>query len=247
MDAANDTTVVIRISQELKRELQTEAERLDISLSEVVRTKLLTAQSAVHREPTIRLGDRSYRLWDILRSDVLEYDIVRTDASAPERPSTLMQESGVNESPFGVAYSDMITLSLIAARDHAKELASDEITPVHLLLGLFQLSDSNAMRVVRTIEEDVDRMVKVLRDHAAPAKRLIRRGDALALSKSAEKRLRMLATEARAEQMELADSVHLLLALLTTRADDAHPGISALADLGITYDRVRRAGRRMRE
>lgn len=60
-------------------------------------------------------------------------------------------------------------------------------------------------------------MVKVLRDHAAPAKRLIRRGDALALSKSAEKRLRMLATEARAKQMELADSVHLLLALLTTK------------------------------
>ena len=237
MSGSNDTSVVLRLPQELKERLQQQAELLDVSLSEVIRMKLLIAENAVHREPVVRLGERRYRLQDILRPDVLDYEVVRSD----DTPSSavLVDEPGSNRSGLAGRYSDVVQRAIVCAREEALRFESSEIARVHLALGLLKVDEANARRIVSFLAPAVDDMVAELEslDAGSIERRRSRRGADVSLTRAAEKTLKLVYVEAKHLGREVADSAIVLLALLRER--DATTEV--FERRGITYDRVRAA------
>lgn len=241
MAPSNDTTVVLRIPQELKENLQEQAEQLDVSLSEVIRMKLMIAESVVHREPVIRLGEQTYRLWDVLRRDVLEYEIVESDAEPAPEASMLIDEPGSHESAMWSAHSDAVQKAIGASRTEAIRLGHGEITPAHLVLGMLKAGDCNARRIIAHLTGNVDRVIQTLEETAAvPGVRSVMLGRVspksadknLALTKKAEKAMKLCYMEAKLHRRDVVDTGILLLA--TLRDDDA-----GLGRFGVSYDAVR--------
>lgn len=242
MAPSNDTTVVLRIPQELKESLQEQAEHLDVSLSEVIRMKLMIADSAVHREPVIRLGDRQYRLWDVLRHDVLEFDLVESGDGRLVAPSLLVDEPGIHENRLTGRYTDAVRDALATAREEAIRLGSTEIAPVHIALGMVATKGSNAARIVAHLAGDVAKLVRALETEGRASGSVRRaRSDraqstkSLALTKHSEKIMKLIYLEAKLHGRDIADSAILLAAFLR----EAEFSGAVLGRFGITYDAVR--------
>lgn len=236
MATSNDSTVVLRIPQELKERLQQEAERLDISLSEVIRMKIMIAENALHREPVIRLGEQTYRLWEVLRPDLLTYDLVESQRSENVRQRVALftePEAGKDETMGRV--SDVVQRAISASREIAIGLGCSEIDRVHLLLGLLDAGDSNAARIITHLAGDIAKIRKELEaaGRGTTTKRMA--GRDMPLSRPAARVVKLMHMEAKRLGCRIADSIIFLLAIL--RNPDLSP-TTLLKPFGIDYERV---------
>jgi hypothetical protein len=235
MATSNDSSVVLRLPQDLKERLQEQAERLDVSLSEVIRMKLMIAESAVHREPVIRLGDQQYRLWDLLRPDVLDYELV-SSSDVAEPAAIFRPEPGRVELPLAGPVSEVVSRCVARARDEALRTGSTGIAPVHVALALLGGEECNATRIIAYLAGSPVKILRRLETEASAfptMSRAGRRGE-VPLTKQAEKVLKLVYLEAKLYRRDVADSTILLLALLRN-VDGLLASVTAL---GVTYGAV---------
>jgi hypothetical protein len=214
MSSSNDSSVVLRLPQDLKKSLQEQAEQLDISLSEVIRIKLLIAEDAVHKEPVIRLGTAQYRLWDVLRPDVLSYELVSSGESARSEV-VFIEEVGAKKLPIGGTVSEAVERAIGRSREEAIRLGSTSIAPVHVAIALLA-DESNAVRAIdhlchghRHVLDELEAEARAFPSHD----RSSQRGD-VRLAKATEKALKLVPLEAKLHGRKVADTTMLLLALL---------------------------------
>ena len=119
---------------------------------------------------------------------------------------------------------------------------SPEIAPEHLLLGLLRDGDNEATTLLQTIQVDLRQLrERVLQGAAAasaplPSSPSADKTDEMSLNTLANQIMKIAQIEARLSHDDMADTQHLLLALLKQTGNGANQALSAL---GITYSRVR--------
>lgn len=236
MATSNDSTLVLRIPQELKERLQQEAERLDVSLSEVIRMKIMIAENALHREPVIRLGDSTYRLWEVLRPDLLEYDLVASEKARSPQQALLLVDEPIGEHNDSVGpISEVVKRAVSLARTIALSLGNAEINRVHLLLALIEAGEGNALRIITYLAGDPAKIRKELEDAVRGNAVKLPVDKPMPLSRPAAKVLKLMHLEAKRLGSKVADSTILLLAIL--RNPEMLPS-TILKPFGIDYESV---------
>lgn len=111
-------------------------------------------------------------------------------------------------------------------------LRSPQVEPAHLLLGIIRDGKSVAATIIQNQGVDVDalrqNLEKMVQDN-------YEREDQL-LSEASNRMMKLMLLEARAMQMDVADTEHLLLAILH---NDDEPAGKALRDMNIDYQTVK--------
>ncbi len=186
MTASHDTTVVLRLPQDLKQLLQDEAAAKDVSLSELIRLKLIAEHQRPHREPHVRIGETTVRLDQVIRPDMLVWEDVE-ESEPTDEPSARMMDAALRMSDVArqmmrdarrvrnVVWkkegaeriqadgrhrserSGEIRAIIASARAEAKRLRCDWVGTEHLLLGIIARQKSTARGLI-SARADLDAM-----------------------------------------------------------------------------------------
>ena len=133
-------------------------------------------------------------------------------------------------SQFSQRVSDVLTYS----KEEANRLGNSYICPEHLLLGILRDGGGKAMEVLMKLDADVNRIKRELEENLEAEEDLLPDAE-VSLSLVATRILKICMLEARLLKSELADTEHLLLAILK---DDNNVASTVLTDNGITYQDV---------
>ena len=133
-------------------------------------------------------------------------------------------------SQFSQRVSDVLTYS----KEEANRLGNSYICPEHLLLGILRDGGGKAMEVLMKLDADVNRIKRELEENLEAEEDLLPDAE-VPLSLVATRILKICMLEARLLKSELADTEHLLLAILK---DDNNVASTVLTDNGITYQDV---------
>ncbi len=133
-------------------------------------------------------------------------------------------------SQFSQRVSDVLTYS----KNEANRLGSSLISPEHLLLGILRDGGGKAMEALMKLDADVNRIKRNLEESIEPEGDFLPEAE-VPLSLTATRILKICMLEARLLKSELADTEHLLLAILK---DGNSVASTVLADNGITYQDV---------
>lgn len=133
-------------------------------------------------------------------------------------------------SQFSQRVSDVLTYS----KEEANRLGNSYIGPEHLLLGILRDGGGKAMDVLMKLDADVNRIKRELEENLEAEEDLLPDAE-VSLSVVATRILKICMLEARLLKSELADTEHLLLAILK---DDNNVASIVLTDNGITYQDV---------
>lgn len=133
-------------------------------------------------------------------------------------------------SQFSQRVSDVLTYS----KEEANRLGNSYIGPEHLLLGILRDGGGKAMDVLMKLDADVNRIKRELEENLESEEDLLPDAE-VSLSLVATRILKICMLEARLLKSELADTEHLLLAILK---DDNNVASIVLTDNGITYQDV---------
>ena len=133
-------------------------------------------------------------------------------------------------SQFSQRVSDVLTYS----KEEANRLGNSYIGPEHLLLGILRDGGGKAMDVLMKLDADVNRIKRELEENLEAEEDLLPDAE-VSLSLVATRILKICMLEARLLKSELADTEHLLLAILK---DDNNVASIVLTDNGITYQDV---------
>lgn len=133
-------------------------------------------------------------------------------------------------SQFSQRVSDVLTYS----KEEANRLGNSYIGPEHLLLGILRDGGGKAMEVLMKLDADVNRIKRELEENLEAEEDLLPDAE-VPLSLVATRILKICMLEARLLKSELADTEHLLLAILK---DDNNVASTVLTDNGITYQDV---------
>lgn len=132
------------------------------------------------------------------------------------------------------SYSKRMNDVIEAGREEASRLQNGYIGPEHLMLALLREGDGNAIRILHgfqanltQIKQDIELEISNTVDDTAP-------GD-IAVTKSAERVLRISMLEARMFKSDVTRTEHLLLALLK---EEYNIVAQVLNQSGITYRMV---------
>ena len=141
------------------------------------------------------------------------------------------------------SFTTKIAEVLVYSAEEARRLGSPTIAPEHLLLGLLRDGLNEATFLLETIHVDLHRLRTVVLEGAAqsqdtplPSTTAADTTDEMSLDPTASQIMKLAQLEARADHQEVADTQHLLLALLKQKDNRAR---SALHFMGINYNRVR--------
>jgi ATP-dependent Clp protease ATP-binding subunit ClpC len=130
-------------------------------------------------------------------------------------------------------YSKKLTDVIEYSREEAVRLQSSYIGPEHLLLGVLRDGECHAVRILQELETDVVTLKKTLEmELRSTSSTEGIPSDSLAISKAAERVLRMSMLESRVFKSELTGTEHLLLALLK---EELSLAAQLLNEKGITY------------
>jgi len=133
-----------------------------------------------------------------------------------------------------VNYSEQLHNVLEFSRQEAERLGNNYIGPEHLLLGLLRNGQGTAMQILQDCSIDTNRIKQniesLIRTDHEPGT-----GD-IPVLRTTERIKRIMELESRFDQKELADTEHLLLALLKEKNNLA---IDELNQQNLTYDQVR--------
>ena len=133
-------------------------------------------------------------------------------------------------SQFSQRVSDVLTYS----KEEANRLGCSLIAPEHLLLGILRDGGGKAMEVLMKLDADVNRIKRNLEESIESEGDFLPEAE-IPLSLTATRILKICMLEARLLKSELADTEHLLLAILK---DGNSVASTVLVDNGITYQDV---------
>ncbi len=133
-----------------------------------------------------------------------------------------------------VNYSEQLHNILEFSRQEAERLGNNYIGPEHLLLGLLRNGQGMAMQILRDCKIDINRIKQniesLIRSDNEPSV-----GD-IPVLRTTERIKRIMELESRFDQKEIADTEHLLLALLKEKNNLA---VAELNQQNLTYNQVR--------
>jgi len=135
------------------------------------------------------------------------------------------------DSQFSPRIKDIIAYS----REEAIRLGNDFIGPEHLFLGILRDGEGMATEILQNLGIDLAGIKQQI-EKKIRSNRRIDLDAQVAMSKSAEKALKVIYLEARAFKSQLANSGHLLLALLK---DSENLVSTLLGDAGVNYVMVK--------
>lgn len=135
------------------------------------------------------------------------------------------------DSQFSPRIKDIIAYS----REEAIRLGNDYIGPEHLFLGILRDGEGMATEILQNMGVDLADIKKQI-EKKMRSNRKIDLDAQVAMSKTAEKALKVISLEARSFKSQLANSGHLLLAILK---DNDNLVTALLSDAGINYYLVR--------
>ena len=133
-----------------------------------------------------------------------------------------------------INYSDNIADILKYSHEEAERLGNNYIGPEHLLLAIIRAGEGKAFDVLLSLNIDLLRVKKTIESHIRTNEVVI--GNNIPLLKSTEKILKFVILEARLFGANIADSDHLLLAILKEKTNLVS---EIFAIENITYDTVR--------
>ena len=137
------------------------------------------------------------------------------------------------DAKFSPKVKDVIAFS----REEAVRLGHDYIDASHLLLGLIREGDGQAIKTLRNLGVNIDKLKAAIEDsmrHTGEKEGL--QADQIPLTKQAEKILKITFLEAKIFKSELIGTVHLLLSIL--RDEDCMAN-RVLEKFDITYELVK--------
>lgn len=137
------------------------------------------------------------------------------------------------DAKFSPKVKDVISFS----REEAIRLGHDYIDPCHLLLGLIREGDGQAIKTLKSLGVDLNRLKKSIEDAIkGTATANVVNAENIPLTKQAEKILKITFLEAKIFKSELIGTVHLLLSIL--REEDSL-ATRILEKFDITYEIVK--------
>lgn len=137
------------------------------------------------------------------------------------------------DAKFSPKVKDVISYS----KEEAIRLGHDYIDPCHLLLGLIREGDGQAIKTLKSLGVDLDRLKKSIEDAIkGTATSNVVNAENIPLTKQAEKILKITFLEAKIFKSELIGTVHLLLSIL--REEDSL-ATRILEKFDVTYEVVK--------
>lgn len=137
------------------------------------------------------------------------------------------------DAKFSPKVKDVISYS----KEEAIRLGHDYIDPCHLLLGLIREGDGQAIKTLKSLGVDLDRLKKSIEDAIkGTATANVVNAENIPLTKQAEKILKITFLEAKIFKSELIGTVHLLLSIL--REEDSL-ATRILEKFDVTYEVVK--------
>jgi ATP-dependent Clp protease ATP-binding subunit ClpC len=121
------------------------------------------------------------------------------------------------------------------SREEALRLGHDYIGTEHLILGIIRLGDGIAVKILRNLKCDLQKLKKNIEDTVRGTGGAVTVGN-IPLTKQAEKVLRITYLEAKLYKSDTIGTEHLLLSLLR---DDENIAAQILQQFNVTYDGVR--------
>jgi hypothetical protein len=248
--SGNDSVVVLRLPTDLKNTLQNEAESMSVSLSEMIRLKLMAMNRGEREEPVLRLKGQEIRLEEIFLPEVLSHGYaentrrkeieieVRKIVRKKLGPVEIKSGKGFFEINLGKTsnlMSEEVSALIEAATREAARLGSEEIACEHLLLGVMREDLGEAVPILRKLGVDTSELASTLEQSIGKGKKRPAGGEIMELTNAAHKVLRIAALEAKLCRADETGSEHLLLALLRDREEVVS---NVLREYGVTYERV---------
>ncbi|HLR77146.1 MAG TPA: Clp protease N-terminal domain-containing protein, partial [Balneolaceae bacterium] len=132
---------------------------------------------------------------------------------------------------FSSKVKDVIQYS----REEALRLGHDYIGTEHLILGIIRLGEGVAVRILKNLNCDLDKLKKTVEDTIRSTGGPVAVGS-VPLTKQAEKVLRITYLEAKLYKSDTIGTEHLLLSLLR---DEENIAAQILQQFNVSYDSVR--------
>ncbi|MEO8067449.1 MAG: ATP-dependent Clp protease ATP-binding subunit [Flavobacteriales bacterium] len=137
------------------------------------------------------------------------------------------------DAKFSPKVKEVISFS----REEALRLGHNFIGIEHILLGLIRDTDTNAVKILRRLEVDIEQLRKIVEGGMEPASAIRPPDkDKITLVKQAEKMLKITFLEAKVFKSQQIETEHLLLSILK---DDDNLATRALNKLQVDYDSVK--------
>jgi ATP-dependent Clp protease ATP-binding subunit ClpC len=131
-------------------------------------------------------------------------------------------------------FSDKLRDVLSYSREEAERLGNNFIGPEHLMLGLIREGDGKAIDLLTSLHADLSLLKQNIEEHVRSDNHVITQD--LTVPRETERILKILYLEARSLNEEIADTEHLLLAILKEK--DNLPA-KLLNSEDVSYDVVR--------
>jgi ATP-dependent Clp protease ATP-binding subunit ClpC len=135
------------------------------------------------------------------------------------------------EGNFSSRVRDVIQFS----REEALRLGHDYIGTEHLMLGVIRLGEGIAVRILRNLDCDMDKLKKTIEETVRGSGSSVTVGN-IPLTKQAEKVLRITYLEAKLFKSDVIGTEHLLLSLLR---DDENIAAQILQQFSVSYESVK--------
>jgi ATP-dependent Clp protease ATP-binding subunit ClpC len=123
---------------------------------------------------------------------------------------------------------------LIYSKEEAKRLRNNDVCPEHLLLGLIRDGEGNAVKMLSKFKINLFEIKKQIENHLAPNDTYLV-DDNIPFTKETDKILMMCVLEARLCKKEIADTEHILLAILR---DKNNLAATVLQENNVDYAKI---------
>ncbi len=133
-------------------------------------------------------------------------------------------------------FTDRVKKVMQLAREESVRLGNDYVGTEHLLLGLIREGDGVAVAVLKNLGIDLDDLARNIEKSISSSGGMMTIGQMIPFTPRAKKVLEIAAQEARAMSHKYIGTEHLLLALMK---DHESAAATALANIGVEYDRVK--------
>jgi len=133
-------------------------------------------------------------------------------------------------------FTDRVKKVMQLAREESVRLGNDYVGTEHLLLGLIREGDGVAVAVLKNLNVDLEELARSIEKSISSSGGMMTIGQMIPFTPRAKKVLEIAAQEARAMSHKYIGTEHLLLALMK---DHESAAATALAAIGVEYDRVK--------
>ena len=133
-------------------------------------------------------------------------------------------------------FTDRVKKVMQLAREESVRLGNDYVGTEHLLLGLIREGDGVAVAVLKNLSVDLEDLARNIEKSISSSGGMMTIGQMIPFTPRAKKVLEIAAQEARAMSHKYIGTEHLLLALMK---DHESAAATALAAIGVEYDRVK--------